>query len=489
MKPAIILVALAPALITAQPSPAIRDLQEVRATEKSAAAELRGPRKALVIGNDSYESAARLQNARNDARSVAGVLKSFGFDVLKLEDADGLRFSSAVSRFVESIHDSDVAFFFYAGHGVQIDQVNYLAPVDVNVKTEVDLKRTCYSVEHILGRLERANARLNVLVVDACRNNPLRRARSLVNGFAPMDVRLGTLLAFATGPGQTSDDNAEGTNGLFTKHLISVLREPIGLVDAFRKIREQVYLESRGAQRPWIHEDIIGDFSLVTAQAVKPLNAQDGFAPSIRGKQDDPKARGQQLYNRGAFKEAAEAFELARHRDPEDAFAQNAAGAAYMQLGEFAAAIESFKNAIYLRPDYPAAYYNRAVAYMKNARYRLAIEDLSWAIEDDAFNPVLFTMRGKAYFAVRDYQNALDDLSKSVLLNASDAVPFDLRGRVYHRIGRFENALADFNVAISRKPTLEQAYDDRALTRKALGDIDGSEQDRRIADRLRRQRQ
>lgn len=439
---------------------------------------LRRDRKALVIGNDSYVSAGVLKNARNDARSVAKVLGGLGFDVVKLEDVDAAALDSAVVSFVQDVKQNDILFFFFAGHGIQIEQSNYIVPINVRAKSEVDLRHSCYGIDRVLDHFETSGARLSLIVIDACRNNPLRRTRSAGAGLAPVDVRLGTLIAFSAGPGQTADDNPRERNSLFTKHLVRTLREPLDLLAVFRKTRELVYRESGGAQRPWIHEDLIGEVSLVSAPHV---------ASARPASHDDTLTQGRRFFNRGDYSSAAKAFELARREDPENPFAHNGAGAAYLQIGEFARAVECFKRALGLRPGYAAAHYNRGLAYLRNAQYQLAIDDFTWAIEDEPLNPTLFNLRGRAYFAVRNYRAAIDDLTRSSELNPSDPLPLHTRGLVYYRLGNLDKALRDLNGAIERQSSLIEVYEDRARTWEALGDMKNAAADRRFAETLRRQ--
>jgi uncharacterized caspase-like protein len=215
---------------------------------------------ALVIGNESYAHAP-LKNPVNDAKTVAETLVDLGFKVDLVLNADLKSMSKAVDRFVTSIRPGDVAFFYYAGHGVQIEGENLLVPVDFDAKDEADARYETYSASRVHERMEGAGARINIIVLDACRNNPFRAARSGAGGLLAMNTGRGTFIAFATSPGKTASDNPNGNNGLFTTHLVSTLRQPgLTLDQVFNRVREGVYQASSQQQLPWTGSSVIGEF-------------------------------------------------------------------------------------------------------------------------------------------------------------------------------------------------------------------------------------
>lgn len=215
---------------------------------------------ALVVGNDSYPKWP-LKNSANDARSVEAALREVGFQTETVLNVGLKNLERSVDQFVTRIQPGDVAMFYYAGHGIQIDAENYLVPVDFDAKDEADAKYVSYSASRVQERMDRAGARLTILVLDACRNNPFRATRSTGGGLAAMNTGKGTLIAFATSPGKTADDNVHGTNGLFTSHLVRALREPgLSLDQVFNRVRERVYAESGERQLPWTVSSVIGEF-------------------------------------------------------------------------------------------------------------------------------------------------------------------------------------------------------------------------------------
>src|SRR5262249_38008675 len=149
-----------------------------------------------------------------------------------------------------------------SGHGVQVNFTNYLLPVDFAATSEIDVKYKAYPATRLQEKLESSGARLRVLVLDACRNNPFRYKRDALNGLAAMSVNAeGTLVAFSTGDNNTADDNRAEANGLYTKYLMPALLTPgLQLHEAFRKAKEDVYLASNKKQNPSIYENVVGAF-------------------------------------------------------------------------------------------------------------------------------------------------------------------------------------------------------------------------------------
>ena len=215
-----------------------------------------GRRLALVVGNDAYTDQSVLRNAVNDARAVASALGDVGFAVTRVENADRARLTSALSDFAGSLRDDDVALFYFAGHGVQVDQENYLMPTDYAGRTAAALRFDAVSASDVEEMLRRAQVAM--LVFDACRNNPYRGVRG-GTGLAPMEAR-GTLIAYAAGAGEVASDGA-GSNGLFTSKLVEALREP-GLTASalFMQVRREVVEASAEEQWPAVYNDLLSDF-------------------------------------------------------------------------------------------------------------------------------------------------------------------------------------------------------------------------------------
>jgi hypothetical protein len=222
-----------------------------------------GKRVALVIGNDNYQSVTRLSNAVNDARAMAQVLQECGFEVKLVVNVNHEQMEKSVDDFTKSLNRGDVALFYYSGHGMEVKGENYLAPVDLVVDNESQVKYKSLSANYVLGQMEDAGADLQIMILDACRNNPFAKAGRAIggNGLATMKAGYGTFISYATAPGQTADDNAGGANGLFTKYLLQALREPgLRLYDTFTLANGMVVDKSHRKQVPWIASSVNGDF-------------------------------------------------------------------------------------------------------------------------------------------------------------------------------------------------------------------------------------
>lgn len=241
---------------------------------------------ALVIGNSAYPKWP-LRNPSNDARAVSQALTEVGFATTTALDVSLPNLDRTVSSFVTKVRQGDVVAFYYAGHGIQLEGENYLVPVDFDAKDEVDAKYAAYAASRIQERIEKAGARVTLVVLDACRNNPFAASRTVGGGLAAMGTGKGTLIAFATAPGKTADDNPKGNNGLFTTHLITALKEPgLTLDQVFNRVRERVHNASGGRQVPWTVSSVIGDVYLrpggagaAPAQQAQPAAEPVAVAP------------------------------------------------------------------------------------------------------------------------------------------------------------------------------------------------------------------
>jgi uncharacterized caspase-like protein len=230
--------------------------------------EITGRKIALVIGNDAYPQVP-LMNAVNDAMTIQKVMEARGFSVRTLTNAPLQNLDSEVSAFVKSLAVGDIVLLFYSGHGMQIEGDNYLIPVDFSAATEIDAKYKAYSINRILAAISEQKPSLLLVILDACRDNPFRAAKSFQKGWAAMEGAFGTFVAFATSPGSTASDNPRGRNGLFTEQLAaSLIKSPnLSLDDLFKTVRMQVYYKSQARQLPWISSSVIGDFRFGHPQA------------------------------------------------------------------------------------------------------------------------------------------------------------------------------------------------------------------------------
>ena len=208
-------------------------------------------RLALVIGNGHYENSP-LANPVNDATDIAQALRATGFEVILETDADRRRMDRAIREFGRRLREGGVGLFYFAGHGLQIDGRNYLIPVGAVIESESDVRYGAVDAGFVLGKMEDAANGLNIIILDACRDNPFARSfRSSEKGLAKMDAPVGSILAYATAPGSVASDGGS-RNGLYTSKLLKYLPEKgLKIEDLFKQVRREVLAESGGAQVPW----------------------------------------------------------------------------------------------------------------------------------------------------------------------------------------------------------------------------------------------
>ncbi|MBU1230469.1 MAG: caspase family protein, partial [Proteobacteria bacterium] len=218
-------------------------------------------RVALVIGNGAYASAP-LRNPVNDARDMAQALRSLGFEVILRENASLRQMEDAVDELWTRLKAGGAGLFFFAGHGLQVSGRNYLVPVDARLSAEQDVKYRCMDAGLVLGRMENAGNGLNIVILDACRNNPYARSfRSASEGLAKMDAPKGSLVAYATAPDSVAADGA-GKNGIYTGQLLKNLRTPdLGIEELFKRVRIGVLGETGEKQVPWESSSLTGYFT------------------------------------------------------------------------------------------------------------------------------------------------------------------------------------------------------------------------------------
>ena len=222
-------------------------------------------RLALVIGNSNYGKNS-LTNPENDAKSMEEALKGIGFEVQRFDNLGQKEMTMAMDNFGNRLKKYDVGLFFYAGHGVQSKGFNYLIPVDANLKSESDVEYNCVRADRVLGKMEDAKNKINIVILDACRDNPFERSwtrSSKGRGLASMTAPVGSIIAFATSPGSTASDGT-GKNGLFTSGLLTYINEPgITAIQMFQKVNLYVLKQSGNQQQPWVATSLTGDFYLV----------------------------------------------------------------------------------------------------------------------------------------------------------------------------------------------------------------------------------
>ncbi len=216
-------------------------------------------RHALVVGNAAYPDSP-LINPVNDARNMAEKLEQVGFKVDLVENSTKAMLEHAIAKFGADLKDGDVALVFYSGHGLQVAGRNFLVPVDAKISSEQQVRLQTLDVDILLDQMAAVHTKVNIVILDACRNNPFAKTRGAGAGLAQISAPEGTIIAYATAPGKVASDGT-GANGLYTAALLNAITEPNTQIEqTFKKVRAIVAKESSGAQTPWESSSLIGEF-------------------------------------------------------------------------------------------------------------------------------------------------------------------------------------------------------------------------------------
>ena len=254
----------------------------------SASVELAARQVALVVGNSSYAHIGRLPNPENDAVDLSAALRRIGFEVTTELDANRVELTEALRAFTRRSAGADVSLVFYAGHGLEMDGINYLVPVDARLERDVDVRYETVTLDDLL--VSTVGARLRLVILDACRNNPLARSmqrtvasRSVSGGsFGQLDEDLlgdETLVAYAAAAGTTAADGT-GRNSPYTSALLAHLDEPLEILTLFRRVRARVLEVTNGEQRPHEYQSLLQEHYLSGAPAVEAVTVE-AAAPDV----------------------------------------------------------------------------------------------------------------------------------------------------------------------------------------------------------------
>jgi hypothetical protein len=235
---------------------------------------------ALVIGNSAYQSVSRLESPKNDALLVAETLSKLGFTLVgggAQVELDKSNFDSAVQRFGNQLIGADVALFYYAGHGLQVRGTNYLVPVTANPTRETDVDFQMVDVSLVLRQMEGAGTKLNIVILDACRNNPFggRGLRASDGGLAQIRAPEGTLLSYATQPGNVALDGDDG-HSPYTRALVETMQKPgLDVLQAFNQVGLLVKRATGSSQQPWVSSSPIDGSFYFASNGAAPQAAID----------------------------------------------------------------------------------------------------------------------------------------------------------------------------------------------------------------------
>ena len=438
-------------------------------------------RHAIVIGNDSYPGNS-LANARNDATAVSAELKKTGYDVTLVLDANRSVLSDRIDAFVDKLHPGDTATLYYAGHGMQINGENYLVPIDFKLTSEQTASEQGYPLSSVLERLTSHGATTQIVILDACRDNPFLGTRSEKGGWAGFGTSAGSFIAFGTSPGSTASDASGANHGLFTKSLLRYMTSSdLDIEEMFRKVREDVIRDSHGQQVPWISSSLIGtyhvrpeldvasahtlpqiastadgtsDFDSGSSRHVSLENGNNTLPPETSKRRSavaslSPQALAQikqasVAASTGQFNTAAEALQGALSTDPGAGLIYRLLGLTLHAAGQDSAAITSLSRALAIDSDDA-----RALAY------KCALEALTGAASaaTDCSSAVHTQPSADSFLTLAASQQLDDDTdrafvssSQSISIGGSD-LAYALRGAINAKQGRAGAARRDFSRA------------------------------------------
>jgi uncharacterized caspase-like protein len=321
------------------------------------------PRHALVIGNAEYANGP-LVNPANDAQAVAKALSRAGFSVDLKVNASQKQMQDAITAFGDQLKRGGAGLFYFAGHGVQIKGRNFMMPVGAEIQREDEVPYKAIDVQQVLDKMETAKNRINLVVLDACRDNPFARSsRSGAGGLSQVDAPIGSLIAFATAPGSVASDG-RNANGLYTQHLLANIERPgTSIEEVFKRVRLGVRLDSNGTQVPWESTSLEGDFYFFPAAAVA-RNTAPVLPPPPAVEHIARAERAYELLRQGQQADAERIFRaLAGSSQPEVVW-MGREGLAELQLarGDSAAALAEANEIIARAPTRSAAYLIRGRA-------------------------------------------------------------------------------------------------------------------------------
>lgn len=269
-----------------------------------------GQRVALVVGNSDYANAPSLTNPRNDAALMRDTLSAAGFEVTTVIDADQRALKQALLEFGRALRGTDIeaGLFYYAGHGVQVAGENYLVPVNAAITSEDEIELEAINVNSFLRVMNSSDAKVNIVILDACRDNPFKAAsRSMSRGLAPVDAPRGTYIAYATAPGDVALDG-DGTNSPYTLALTRAMALPgMPIERVFKNARVSVLEETGEKQVPWEVSSITGEFFFRPNAGGQGGDVQAGSGADVSSRIESTSA-------------AAQAFNLAREVNSADAW-------------------------------------------------------------------------------------------------------------------------------------------------------------------------
>lgn len=452
---------------------------------RSVAADNRGDRVALVIGNAKYpDSEAPLKEPINDAHDIADELKHDGFDVETGENLSGEAMRRALDRLYGRIKPGSVALIFFSGYGIQSGRQSYIIPVDAQIWTEADVRRDGYSLETILGDINSRGAGIKIALLDASRRNPFeRRFRSFSAGLAPVIAPSGTLVMYSAAPSSVVSDTGSD-HSLFVGELLKEIRVPeLMAEETLNRTRVGVTRASRTEQVPWISSSLADDFSFIPGQSGKPSTPAVATAKTPVVTTATPPAVAPRTEPTGTQPPANPPVVVATRPPANPPIAVTTPAAKDTDDGKTALAladdptIKSLTAKLAENPDDVSALYRRGQVYASKGAFSLAIQDFDATIRLNPKDVEAYNNRCWTRTVTGDLQAALKDCNEALRLRPNFIDALDSRGLVNLKSGATKNAITDFDAALRINPRLTSSLYGRGLAKRrggaiAEGDLD-----------------
>src|ERR1700682_2064887 len=430
----------------------------------------------LVIGNAKYPDAeAPLKEPINDARDVAEELKRDGFNVDVEENLTGDAMHRAFDRLYGRIKPVSVALIFFSGFGVQSSRQSYMIPVDAQIWTEPDVRRDGFSLETVLGEINRRGAGVKIALSDASTRNPFaRRVRSFSAGLAPVIAPNGTLVMYSAALSSVISDNG-GDHSLFVQELLKEIRVPdLMAEETLNRTRVGVTRASRSEQVPWISSSLAEDFSFNPgAGGPRPSGPGPVALPKPAPEQPPPLPRVDPLPPPAKPVEASvppPAKPVEASIPPPDRPADKNDGSTPVALPDDPL-IKSLTAKLADNPDDASALYRRGQVFARKGASNLATKDFYGSIRLNPKDVEAFNNRCWARTVIGDLQAALKDCNEALRLRPNFVDALDSRGLVNLKSGQTKNAIADFDAALKINPRLTSSLYGRGLAKKRNGSI------------------
>lgn len=457
----------------------------------SAPAALASTRRALVFGNDSYPG-NELHNARNDARSVADALKLDGYQTTLGLDLNRRSMVTAIENFAQATNPGDVVVFYYAGHGLQLAGENYLVPTDFVVTTPGDVKTEGVALSSVLEQLSVHGATTQIVILDACRDNPFLGTRSLHGGWASIGTSAGTFLAFGTSPGSTASDDPSKPHGLFTLELLKYLTTShLDIEQMFQQVRLDVIEQSHGEQVPWTASSLVGTFHILPQldMSIPPISSELSAFPSTPTSDEEPRSvsapvsgadstigadstfgasshaegsptdavgmpvtlvQAAAAIQEGDTKSAISILQALLAENPKDSSAARLLALALQSVGQESEAVSVLSRELSLFPNDAEALLDRCVVE-GDLNPATSIRDCEGAVELDPGSSAAHVALADTLFMDGQVKRAYDEAARAIQIAPTQSLAFALRGQIAASQGYSSIAHEDYQRAMNAK--------------------------------------